>query len=64
MITRTLDLPEDVERRIQLASAAYAMSATEFIRAAIKAALTCSAHEVPAIGRAFELAKEKQTVPA
>jgi hypothetical protein len=56
MITRTLELTEDTERRIQLASAAYRMSSTEFIKAAIGCALTCSAQEVPAIAKAFELA--------
>ena len=56
MITYQLDLPENIDQRIQLASAAYRMSGTEFIRAAIQAALTCSAEEIPALGKAFELA--------
>lgn len=56
MITRTLELPEDVERRIQLASAAYHLSGSEFIRAAIDAALACSAAEQPVLAKAFELA--------
>lgn len=56
MITHTLELPEATERMIQLASAAYRMSATGFIRAAIDAALACSAEEIPAIAKAFELA--------
>ena len=56
MITRTIELPEGVERRVQFASAAYSMSATEFIRAAIDAALACSAEEIPALSMAFELA--------
>jgi hypothetical protein len=56
MITRTLELTEDVERKLQLASAAYKMSGTGFIKAAIETALACSAAEVPAIAKAFELA--------
>lgn len=56
MITRSIELSEETERRIQLASAAYRLSGTEFIRAAIDAALACSAEEVPVIARAFELA--------
>ncbi len=55
MITRTLELPEDTERKLQLASAAYRMSATDFIKAAISCALACSAQEVPAVAKAFEL---------
>jgi hypothetical protein len=55
MITRTIELPEQTERRIQLASAAYGLSGTEFIRAAVDAALACSAEEVPVLARAFEL---------
>jgi hypothetical protein len=56
MITRTLKLPEGVERRIQLASAAYQLSGTDFIRAAIDAALACSAEDQPVLAKAFELA--------
>jgi hypothetical protein len=55
MITRQLELPDQTERHIQLASAAYRMSATDFIYAAIKAALACSAKEIPALAMAFEL---------
>jgi hypothetical protein len=56
MITRQLELPEQTERKLQLASAAYRMSGDEFIKAAINAALACSAEEIPVLGRAFELA--------
>jgi len=56
MITRTLEIPEDTEQRIQLASTAYHVSGHDFILSAINAALTCSAEEVPAIAKAFELA--------
>lgn len=66
MITRTLELTEEMERRIQLASTAYHISSSTFIVAAISAALTCSAEEVPAIAKAFELTAvpdETQTVP-
>lgn len=56
MITRTIELADATEQRIQLASAAYRMTGTEFVYAAIQAALACSAEEVPAVARAFELA--------
>jgi hypothetical protein len=55
MITRQLELPERVERQIQLASAAYRMTGTDFIYAAIHVALDCSAEEIPAIAKAFAL---------
>jgi hypothetical protein len=56
MITRTLELPESVERCIQLACTAYHLTGAEFIRAAIDVALACSADEEPVLARAFELA--------
>jgi hypothetical protein len=55
MITRQLELPEHVERKLQFASAAFSMMPDEFILAAISCALTCSAEEVPVLARAFEL---------
>lgn len=64
MITRTLELPDSIESRVQLASAAYRMSANEFIKSAISAALACSAQEVPAIAKAFELSADRQAQPA
>ena len=44
MITRTLELPERTERRIQLASAAFRLSGDGFIKAAIDAGELFWAH--------------------
>ena len=55
MIHRKLELPETIEQRVQIASAVYGMSGTEFIRAAIDAALACTAEDIPAVRHAFEL---------
>jgi hypothetical protein len=56
MVIRPLEVPEDTERKLQLASAAYRMSCHDFVLAAINTALACSAAEVPAIAEAFKLA--------
>jgi predicted DNA-binding protein len=56
----SFDIPEDMQRRANIASAACGLSTAAFYRAAIRAALDSFAQYDPAMRTAFDLIAESE----